>query len=43
MGADLFGSFSESTCAAILLIVYEDQLFNIDNKDKIWFPIMVSA
>ena len=40
---NLFGSFSESTCAAILLIVSEDQLFNKGNKDKMWLPIMISA
>jgi len=43
MGSDLFGSFAESTCAALVLICSNKSLFNTENKHVIWFPLMVSA
>ncbi len=41
MGSDLFGSFAESTCAALVIISNIDSLRN--NKDVIYFPLLISA
>ena len=50
MGSDLFGSFAESTCAALVLIASQHDvagshkgMFNNDNKQVIWYPLMISA
>ena len=41
MGADLFGSFAESTCAALLLSAGSPQLFA--NYASLLFPLVVAA
>jgi len=41
MGADLFGSLAESTCAA--LIVSTTSMSMIETPDAIYFPLVVSA
>lgn len=41
MGADLFGSLAESTCAA--LVISAHSLNILETVDAIYFPIMVSA
>ena len=41
MGSDLFGSFAESTCAALVIIANTQSL--IDHKDSIYFPLLISA
>jgi Na+/H+-translocating membrane pyrophosphatase len=41
MGSDLFGSFAESTCAALVIIANIDDLK--DSKDTIYFPLLISA
>jgi Na+/H+-translocating membrane pyrophosphatase len=41
MGADLFGSLAESTCAA--LVVSATSLDLIKHPDALYFPLMVSA
>ncbi len=41
MGSDLFGSFAESTCAALVIIANIGDLKN--NKDVIYFPLLISA
>lgn len=41
MGADLFGSFAESTCAALVFVAGNKQL--IDTKTAIYFPMLISA
>jgi len=43
MGSDLFGSFAESTCAALVLITANAELFTQDTVKVIWFPLMISA
>ena len=43
MGSDLFGSFAESTCAALVLICANTSLFNEANKQVLWYPLMISA
>ena len=43
MGSDLFGSFAESTCASLVLITSNHNLFNEDTKIVLWFPLMISA
>jgi len=42
MGADLFGSFAESTCAALVFIASTSDLMTKE-KNAIYFPIMISA
>lgn len=41
MGADLFGSLAESTCAALVVGATSDALVN--NPDAIYFPLMITA
>lgn len=41
MGSDLFGSFAESTCAALVIISNIVDLK--DTEDAIYFPILISA
>jgi Na+/H+-translocating membrane pyrophosphatase len=41
MGADLFGSLAESTCAALLVGATSDVL--IHTVDAIYFPLMVTS
>lgn len=41
MGADLFGSLAESTCAA--LVVSATSLELVSATDALWFPLMVTA
>jgi len=43
MGSDLFGSFAESTCAALVLITSNRSLFNADHPEVIFYPLMISA
>ena len=41
MGADLFGSLAEATCAALLVGATSLEL--IEGKDAMYFPLMVTA
>ena len=41
MGSDLFGSFAESTCAALVVIANTADL--IKNPDSLYFPLLISA
>lgn len=41
MGADLFGSLAESTCAALVVGATSDDL--IQRSDAIYFPLMITA
>lgn len=41
MGSDLFGSFAESTCAALVVISNTPDL--IKNPNSLYFPLMISA
>ena len=41
MGADLFGSLAESTCAA--LVISAHSLDIIERTDAVYFPVMVTA
>jgi K(+)-stimulated pyrophosphate-energized sodium pump len=41
MGADLFGSLAESTCAALVVGATSTQLVN--TIDAIYFPLMITA
>jgi len=41
MGSDLFGSFAESTCAALVVIANTPQL--IENPNTLYYPLMISA
>jgi inorganic pyrophosphatase len=48
MGSDLFGSFAESTCAALVLIASNPSLMynsedGIIDEDLLLFPLMISA
>lgn len=43
MGADLFGSFAESTCAALVFIASCRPLLEADNGKALYFPMLVSA
>jgi len=43
MGADLFGSFAESTCAAMVLMASEPALFATENGSAIYYPMMITA
>ena len=43
MGSDLFGSFAESTCAALVLITSNPLLFTNENRKVLWYPLMISA
>lgn len=41
MGSDLFGSFAESTCAALVVIANTPGL--ISNPNALYFPLLISA
>ena len=41
MGSDLFGSFAESTCAALVVIANTPEL--IKNPVTLYYPLMISA
>jgi len=41
MGADLFGSFAESTCAALVLTAQSPELFKLPSA--LGFPLLISA
>jgi inorganic pyrophosphatase len=41
MGSDLFGSFAESTCAALVVIANTPSL--IKNPDVLYYPLVISA
>lgn len=41
MGADLFGSLAESTCAALVVAATSKQLITTD--DAMYFPLMITA
>ena len=43
MGSDLFGSFAESTCAALVLITSNPLLFTKENTAVLWYPLMISS
>ena len=45
MGADLFGSFAEATCAALVLIGGSAQMVGADGENQvaIYFPLIISA
>ena len=46
MGSDLFGSFAESTCAALVLIASTDGLIRpggVLSADSLSFPLLISA
>lgn len=43
MGSDLFGSFAESTCAALVLICSNSALFSEGNIYVLFYPLMISA
>merc|ERR1712025_1266539 len=42
MSSDLFGSFAESTCAALVFIASTQDLLK-QNVNSIYFPILISA
>ena len=41
MGSDLFGSFAESTCAALVVMANTPGL--VENPNSLYFPLMISA
>lgn len=41
MGADLFGSLAEATCAALVVGATSNDL--ITNTDAIFFPLLITA
>lgn len=47
MGADLFGSFAESTCAALTIAATEKSLLNLQDPDNhfapLYYPLLISA
>ena len=43
MGADLFGSFAESTCAALVFIATCESLLRANDGRALYFPMLVSA
>ena len=43
MGADLFGSFAESTCAALVFVATTNDLISKDNGLALYFPMLLSA
>jgi H+-translocating diphosphatase len=43
MGADLFGSFAESTCAALVFISTNHDLINYKHGQALYFPMLLSA
>lgn len=43
MGADLFGSFAESTCATMVLMSTQPEMYTEENASAIYFPMMITA
>jgi len=43
MGADLFGSFAESTCAALVFIATCKPLLDANDGRALYFPMLISA
>lgn len=43
MGADLFGSFAEATCAALVLIAQSTDAVSQNNGIALYFPLVISA
>jgi H(+)-translocating pyrophosphatase len=43
MGADLFGSFAESTCAALVFVATTDDLIRFNDGQALYFPMLLSA
>ena len=43
MGSDLFGSFAESTCAALVFIASNPDLIKHQDADALYFPLLLSA
>lgn len=43
MGADLFGSFAEATCAALVFIANSPNLIAFENGKALYFPMLISA
>lgn len=43
MGSDLFGSFAESTCAALVFIAANEHLISYENGQALYFPLLISA
>jgi H(+)-translocating pyrophosphatase len=43
MGSDLFGSFAEATCAALVFISANPSLMAYNNGEALFFPMMISA
>lgn len=41
MGSDLFGSFAESTCAALVVMANTQELIN--TPESLYFPLLISA
>lgn len=41
MGADLFGSFAEATCAALVISVHGFEI--LETEDALYFPLMVTS
>jgi len=43
MGADLFGSFAESTSAALAVAAVSPSLYNYNNGSALFYPLLISA
>jgi Na+/H+-translocating membrane pyrophosphatase len=43
MGADLFGSFAESTCAAMVLMSSQTEFILKENGVAIFYPMIITA
>lgn len=43
MGSDLFGSFAESTCAALVFVATNADLIKFGNGQALYFPMLISA
>jgi len=43
MGADLFGSFAESTCAAMVLMSRVGDIISVSNGIAIYYPMIITA
>jgi H+-translocating diphosphatase len=43
MGADLFGSFAESTCAALVFVSTTEDLIKFNDGLALYFPMLISA
>jgi len=43
MGADLFGSFAESTCAALVVASTSEDLLHYQNGSALFYPLIISV